>query len=924
MTDIIYPFQPNAFQSDAFANASSGGAFTTFLAQDRALRCCLIELDYIYESIADSPTGPLTGTLYFSDREFFDDVTDNPYVDCVKSAPAFTRALSGDQLGTYVSSIGTLELDNADGELDFLLSVACDGSQIRFYMGSVDWVVADFVHIFTAIVSKVTAPSWDRISVVLKDTGLLLDKSVGGTAPIGGTGPNADRSQQVNFGYIHNLSALVEDQALLKYRHSDTGTFTSAQEVRDKGVSVYYTDNADGTFTLLASPVGTITCDVLAEPLGNDNVRVSHAMQFFVGERAGLTALGLYIGAGVTFTVGDQDDYKLGISLDQARNVQDLLAEVIVSGNCFWAVKRTGEFTFGRLRLNDIASFGLSERDIYEDDIDQGSFRIDHAATQYYKFQAYMSRNWTRQTDFATSLTPDEQATYSRPGLFLVQPDSVGTTYDLAPELYHKTLAVSPQIDTLLSEVFSFSDVDSLAQWMTTRRAIFLPWIEVVSLTVGLDFYELELGDVVRLIIPPRMGQSDETGVLFQVISITLRLTDAKIDLKIARRNIVQAIPDSWHRLAALIDSSQLQYLPGPGFVNAVDISSGQLTGNPELPGGPGGGGGTGVGPGVGTGGGSIDGNSKLIYVRATRNRALSLVQLWSPPLTEHGSVVTDLSAIAVGGNIHVIRYAVAGVSTGSYSVDAYSYTGTSLGNIAAGTFSTIAGSTSCGSFTASNTYLAFERRGGAGDQAIPVVSAFVFQGTETQTSVVGTNSYFYAAENQPLYFNGMIYAAGTNVAGNVILAAWVAPGGSPSSASPAITYDTGITIGHGSDAYTLTGDSRNGLIYLVAPEAADTSKDALYKFDTSLRPIRTWDHTIKPLHVGRNKGFAIFGDYLITLDSVTGTTHAYLYRANVVGSWSLIQDLTITAGAPPLQLIPVISGSTDYSLCKYGTLLLT
>lgn len=614
MTDVVYAFQPNAFQADAFANISSGGSFAAFLAQDVGLRCCLVELDYIYESL-DSPTAPATGTLYFSDREFFDDVTNNPYVDCVKAAPQYTRQLSGEQLGTYVSSVGTLELDNADGELDFLLSVACDGSQIRFYLGNVEWPVADFVHVFTAIIAKVIAPSWDRISVALKDTGLLLDKSIGGTNPIGGTGPNADRSQQVNMGYIHNLTALVEDQATLTYRHSDIGTFTSAQEVRDRGVSVYYTDNADGTFTLGASPAGLITCDVLAEPLGNDNVRVSHHMLFFVGDRAGLSALGLYNGPGPTFTTEDQDDYKLGVSVAEARNVQDLLAEIIISGNCFWAVKRTGEFTFGRLRLNDIASFGLSEVNIYEDDIDQGSFRVDHAATQYYKYQAYMSRNWTRQTDFASSLTPDEQATYSRPGLFVVQPDSVGTTYAAAPELYHKTLAVSPQIETLLSEVFSFSDVDSLAQWMTTRRAIFLPWIEIVSLTVTLEFYPLELGDVVRLIIPPRMGQEDETGVLFQVISITIRLTDAKVDLKLARRNVVQEIPPSWTRLVTLIDSSQQEYLPAPPAVQTVEINppSTQTPGAGEEP-------------------SHIDdtGKWRLVYVRAKRGVHPD-VWLWVP-----------------------------------------------------------------------------------------------------------------------------------------------------------------------------------------------------------------------------------------------------------------------------------------------------
>lgn len=619
--------------------------FKQWLSRDNEIRCVLVEMDYIYESL-DSPTGPALGTLYFSDREFFDDVTDHPYVDCIKTAPQFSRALSGDQLGMYVSTIGTLELDNADGQLDFLRDLAVDGSQIRFYLGGVTWEVADFKHIFTAITSKVSAPTFDRISVALKDTGLLLNKSIGGTSTVGGTGPNADRSRPVNMGFIHNLGALVLDEALLIYVHSDDGTGTVAQEVRDRGVSVYFTDNADGTFTLDASPAGVITCDILAEPIGADNVKVSDAMTHLIGTRAGLTALGLFDGPGPTFIVGDEDDYKLGISLPESRNIIDLLADVIqVSGNAFWAIKRTGEFTFGRLRLNDIGPLLggspslIDEVPILEDDIDQGSFKLDHAPTQYYKYQAYMSRNWLQQTDFATSLSPDEQDTYRRPGLYLLQPDSIGTTYENAPELYHKTLTVSPVIDTLLSEAFSETDLDSLARWETVRRSMFLPWIEIVTVVVGINFYQLELGDPVRLFIAPRMG-IDENGALFQIIGIVLRLTDAKIELRMARRNIIQPIPESWVRNVSVIDDSQPEYQLGPTQQPPVTDEEGNPVFTP--PGGLGGGGG---GFSFGGGGSGVGG---MLSVRPQAPSAVTFDTLE----VSNGSVedLVEIGQLIVGG----------------------------------------------------------------------------------------------------------------------------------------------------------------------------------------------------------------------------------------------------------------------------------
>jgi hypothetical protein len=527
------------------AAAADLASFRAWLSRDNEQRCVLVELDFVDE--VDG--APVTSTLYFSDREFFDDVTDHPYTDAVRSAPQYSRQLSGDQLGSYVSSIGSLELDNADGGLDYLLNIACDGSAIRFYFGGVKWLVADFKLIFVAVIARIAAPEFDRISVLLKDAGLLLDKSIGGEV-IGGTGPNADRTSPMTLGYVHNLTPLLEDQATLKYRYTDFPRLTSVQDVRDKGVPVAFTDNADRTFTLSASPDGLITADVLAEEDGVGNTKVSDHMRAWIGNRGGLLDLGLYAGPGPTFIVGDEDDYLLGTCIPEPRNLLDLLALINLSGNVFWTVLHTGEFTFGRLRLNDIGAFGLAETVITEDDIDEGSFNLEHATPQYYKFQMYGSRNWTKQTEFASSLTPEDQALYSRAGLYRAQADGVGTSYADRPELYHKTLTVSPTIDTLLSQVFSgVADLAALDRWMEVRRDSFLPWIEVVSITVGIEFYATEIGDPVRL---------------FQVIGIVIRLTDAKIDLRLARRNVIQPIPE--------VDAAADPF--STGFVNLIEFKT--------------------------------------------------------------------------------------------------------------------------------------------------------------------------------------------------------------------------------------------------------------------------------------------------------------------------------------------------------------
>lgn len=563
--------------------------FRQWLGRDNERRCILVQMDYIAEG-AGSPIEPETKTLYFSDQVFFDYVTHHVYVDVVNRAPRYSRQLSGERLGTYTSQIDSLELDNADGGLDFMLNLACDGSQIRFYYGSPDWPVEaagspddmpHFMHIFSAIVAKVSAPTFDRISVALKDAGVLLNKSIGGTTTVGGSGPYAEKARPLNFGYIHNLEPLIlERTPSFKYVHSDDAD-TEALEVRDRGVSIGFTDNADGTFSLTGGePEGQVTCDVLAEPNGGGEVLVSDAFDYLVGERAGLTALSLYEGAGETFEEEDADDYKVGISIPEARNVIDVLDGLTESGNCFWGVKRTGEFFFGRLRPNDIDSLPGDEVTILEDDIvPKGAFRIENATPLYYKYQATMSRNQVQQTDLSDLLNQNEQAVHRRVGVPLTQPDESGGSYNERPERYHKTLAVSPWIDTLLSEEFSGTDVNSLAQWMITKRASELPWLQTATTQVGIDFYQTELGNKVR-VMQPRFDEDE--GALFQAIGVTLDLSAARTEFRLIRRNVIQAVPASWLRDDSVLDDSQPEYAKG-SLTDAPDEDSVDLG---PLPGG--------------------------------------------------------------------------------------------------------------------------------------------------------------------------------------------------------------------------------------------------------------------------------------------------------------------------------------------------
>lgn len=576
--------------------------FVDWLRRDNVQRCALVEIDYVVDPNNDG--NPETRTLRYSDMVYLRDFT-NSWEDCINSVPQYTRTLSGPVASTYSSSFGSVEIDNADGDKDFILALTLDGSEVRVYLGDVEWNRGQFILMFTALAVKASAPSFDRISIPLKDGTLLLNKSLGGVVTIGGTGPNKDQWRPINFGYVHNLQAKVQDEGLLIYVHSDTGTNTAALDVRDRGVPVTFTDNADGTFTLSTSPAGIITCDVLAT---RDNTgltcRVSDFMEFMIKGRSGVNAAArgapvldsyYYASAGPTYFINDDQDYFIALSVPDARNVIDILNQMCDSGLCFWAVTRTGAFTYGRLRPGDIDNFGYVAAEISEDDYDEGSWKLDHALPQYYQLQAFMSRNWTEQTDFAGSVTPDQQASYRRKGIYLLQPHALGSpvydTYFERPELYDKTLSISPAIDTLLSGGLGDGDLPYLEAWEDVRLAMQLPWLESVSITVGLEFFYLELGDPV-VITTARYGL--DTGVLFQVTSININITRAKVDLTLLRRLNPSIIPQRIRpptgvlllegQVPLVLNSELAPYLPATGSLiltgQQADIPTGG--GDPE------------------------------------------------------------------------------------------------------------------------------------------------------------------------------------------------------------------------------------------------------------------------------------------------------------------------------------------------------
>lgn len=542
---------------------------------DVARRVILVEVDYATQSGSGATGVPAKSTLYLSDRPYFDDVNSRVYRDCLAAIPRYRRSLDRNTLrGRYTATIGSLEINNADGQFDGILDYALDGSEVRVLIGDETWTRAQFIPAFTALAVRATATSYDRISIALKDTGLLLNAKVGGAVAIGGTGPSADKFRPFNFGIVRQVECILQDKDTLTYVHSESGDNTSLLAVRCRGDSIVYTDNFDGTFSLGVDPAGgVITADVVVtngyddQDNGTltdtfDSCRVSDAFYQFAGLRAGLLEAGYYNGASGNFDLLGVNDLHTGISIAQARNIVDVLDDICNAGNCYWAVLRNGQFVFGWIRpeaIDFIIGANLqSIATITRDNLlDNGkALRITKNDPTYYSVQGYGNKNWLDQSDFAGELSASDLQLYRRKGYQIPPEDGTddtattylgpestaagfGTWFAGAPQLYHKTMTTTADVETIIS---CETDADcgiELDLWQSVRRSQFLPWVEFVDIDVDLCHFQLELGNIVTLDLTEADGTVRfglGSGKTYQVIDIDIGLTEDRVSLGLVRR----------------------------------------------------------------------------------------------------------------------------------------------------------------------------------------------------------------------------------------------------------------------------------------------------------------------------------------------------------------------------------------------------
>ena len=218
----------------------SDAQFDAWLNQDDKNPVVLLEANY-YTS--EFPT-----TVYWSNAPWAsmsgDSPANQPYLDVINSIPVIETRVDNSATLSEIELIKTEDMETYIGK-NFA------GGQFALYLGDASWPKSDFRQVFGGVCNGLyNEPNILRFTILDKRS--LLNEQI-----------NVDyennRLKPYLVGEVFNAEPVLVDSATYKYRcHINNLTLS---DVRDNGVSVSYTDNNDGTFTLTSAPVGNVTFD---------------------------------------------------------------------------------------------------------------------------------------------------------------------------------------------------------------------------------------------------------------------------------------------------------------------------------------------------------------------------------------------------------------------------------------------------------------------------------------------------------------------------------------------------------------------------------------------------------------------------------------------------------------------------------------
>lgn len=500
--------------------------FQTWLENPSAIRCMLVEV-----------TANIGGTetpIYLSNTNYVTSATETPantvYLPILKTSVKFTENLNIDGDGSL--SYGDIAVNNINGEYDTWLQAAWQGRPISIYIGDPSFTRSDFTLIFSGIVSDITASDRTTLSIQLRDKLQRLNTPI--TDQVLGNywhgsivstaiydNPNKEQVKPLIFGEVFNITPMSIDPSMLEYMVHN-GPIESIIEIRDNGVpllSSQYTANlTTGTFKLLQSPAGTITCSVQGDKNPTYNTTVASIIKRIVKDYGNPTVAG-------TITDSDIDlvnfaafetahPQNVGIFISGKDNLISICQMLASSVGAQLVATRTGLLKLLKVDIPTTGTYSITDEDIV-----QYSLTVSQKPEIISTYKLGYCKNWTVQDKLLTGIPTEHKDLMAQEWLTTTETnDTANTLYKLnvIPE-QKDTLMLTDATGQVLAEATRLVALRSVPRYM-------------YRFTCTAKFLQVQLGDMITL-THRRFGLS--AGKSAQVLSTEIDWDTGNMNLEV-------------------------------------------------------------------------------------------------------------------------------------------------------------------------------------------------------------------------------------------------------------------------------------------------------------------------------------------------------------------------------------------------------
>jgi hypothetical protein len=454
--------------------------------------------------------------------------THSVVVDGVAYVPVIKGTISIDESISvnYDASIsyGDIEIVNVNGEYDSWLNDIWVNKSIKIYIGSLpipgtSSVINDFELVFDGVVADIDSKGRFSVNLKLRDKLQKINTSISETL-LGNyfQGNIVSEAVTVNqyrnnlkpicFGEVHNITPLLTDPTLLEYM-VNSETVEQIIEVRDNGVPVAFTTTGTitippGSFRLLKSPVGTVTCSVQGVKR-TVNISGNTFTNTYTNTASNtIAAILKFYGQQLDYSEIDSVSFAalgaqaVGVYIPSRVNVLNVCQEIAKSCGLVLSTTRLGKLKLIDLNIPVSATTAITESDMLLNTL-QISQKTDIIAGVKLGY----AKNWTVQDNLVTAIPQQHKDLYATEWLESTQIDNtVKINYSVTTE---------PALES--SYLIDKTQTDAVA---LKKLNLFKTPREVFTMTCTAKLLSLQVGDPVTL-TASRFGLN--TGALGLVVS---------------------------------------------------------------------------------------------------------------------------------------------------------------------------------------------------------------------------------------------------------------------------------------------------------------------------------------------------------------------------------------------------------------------